>query len=82
VRLSRNTSMYLPFWVAIPVWLIWAAIMVVVVWGKILVLSYGAKGPSHCPALPASARHGRCPGTRSRRPGGRPALVLRHWEGI
>ncbi len=21
VRLSRNTSMYLPFWVAIPVWL-------------------------------------------------------------
>jgi len=27
VRLSRNTSMYLPFWVAIPVWLIWAGIV-------------------------------------------------------
>ena len=30
VRLSRNTSMYLPFWVAIPVWLVAAAVWVVI----------------------------------------------------
>ena len=65
VRLSRNTSMYLPFWVAIPVWLIWAAIMVVVVvvWGMILVLSYGAKG-----AVTLSRRATRAVGERQARP--------------
>lgn len=77
--------MYLPFWVAIPVWLIWAVIMVVVVWGMILVLSYGAKGAAHCPAAPpgllASARHGAA-ARLSPTPGPPYALVLRHWEGI
>ena len=57
--------MYLPFWVAIPVWLIWAAIMVVVVliWGIILVLSYGAKG-----AVTLSRRATRAAGERQTRP--------------
>ena len=56
--------MYLPFWVAIPVWLIWAAIMVVivVVWGMILVLSYGAKG-----AVTLSRRATRAAGERQAR---------------
>ena len=62
MRLSRNTSMYLPFWVAIPVWLIWAAIMVVVVWGMILGLSYGAKG-----AVTLSRRATRAAGERQAR---------------
>jgi hypothetical protein len=63
VRLSRNTSMYLPFWAAIPVWLAWAAIMVVVVWGMILVLNYGAKG-----AVTLSRRATRAVGERQARP--------------
>ena len=65
MRLSRNTSMYLPFWVAIPVWLAWAAIMVVAVavWGMILVLNYGAKG-----AVTLSRRATRAVGERQARP--------------
>ena len=30
VRLTRNTSMWVPFWVAIPAWILGAAVMLVV----------------------------------------------------
>lgn len=42
VRLGRNTSMYMPFWLAIPLWIIWAcgALIVLVVMG-LFWLAYG-----------------------------------------
>jgi hypothetical protein len=36
VRLSRNSSMYVPFWLAIPVGILW--VCVVLVWGVLVVL--------------------------------------------
>lgn len=56
VRLSRNTSMYLPFWVAIPFWLIWAEVLLCfwlavatawLVWGLIAVTTAGIASLSH-----------------------------------
>jgi hypothetical protein len=46
VRLSRNTSMYLPFWVAIPVWVLAGAawLVVLVLWALVMAVVCIVKG--------------------------------------
>lgn len=45
VRLSRNARVYLPFWVAIPVYLVAAAVWVVIglVWGVCWLIAAGVR---------------------------------------
>jgi hypothetical protein len=46
VRLSRNTSAYLPFWAAIPAWLGVAAVWLIVltIWGLVMLFVLAVKG--------------------------------------
>jgi hypothetical protein len=53
VRLSRNVRMYLPFWVAIPVWLLAAAVWLVIF--TVLALGWLVIGAARLAARGAAA---------------------------